>query len=202
VAILVTVGCFVLYFTVPNKEPEPEYAGKSLSEWLKPFDSIPRGLPTKSTFYSIFVTPEVIESIDALHHIGPKAVPYLLIMLRTRDSAFQKKTRRVAEWARLIKPDPISSKDRIRLRAILGFKALGSDATPALPDLVQTIKDGNEDVQNAATEVLINLGSNAKPAVPGLLNIIASPRNKHSRHCALTALWEIDPGTAAKTGFE
>src|SRR5437660_11441199 len=83
VAILVVAGVLVAVF---NREREPEYGGKRLSEWVEQYADHSDSLGQKA------------EAADAIRHIGTNAVPYLIEWLQYETPPWKRRLRRQANW--------------------------------------------------------------------------------------------------------
>jgi HEAT repeat protein len=75
--------------------------------------------------------------------------------------------------------------------AVLGFKALGQLAEPAVPDLVLLLDDADESLRNAAIQALGYIGPPARAAVPALLDEL-----RIGNLTALDSLGSIGPAAA------
>jgi hypothetical protein len=200
---LAAIALFLRGIVILSQPREPQYAGKKLTEWLQSFDesvSNPVTGPVIGPFNNDFIeTPEVRASQQAVRNIGTKALPYLLKMLSAKDFPLEQKARRLAASAHLTRSVLLSRTDLIQNRAIIGFAALGPSASPALPNLVDLIRQGDGSSPSAAAISLVQLGPAARPAIPALLDIA---RNGYGRNCksAAGALWLIDPDAAQRAG--
>jgi hypothetical protein len=123
---------------------EPRYGGKRLSVWLDDQRFVDEG--------RIELTDE---SVRAVRAIGSNAIPCLLAMLRCSDS--QAKLRlamALGRYPSLQERIPIGATKR--RQAVYGFRALGLEARPAIPEIVNlglTSSDGGtrSDAINALT---------------------------------------------------
>jgi HEAT repeats len=154
----------VLAWTVlRSSAPEPVYQGKPLSYWLQGYDVGPA-----------MNMVSVKEADEAVHAICTNAIPTLLQMLRAHDSPLKTE---LLVWAKRHHIPGIHYARPINLNfeASLAFYALGSQATNAIPDLIdildQNISDGSI---NWTAAVLGSMGPRAAAAVPALLRV---PKN-------------------------
>ncbi|HEX5103979.1 MAG TPA: HEAT repeat domain-containing protein, partial [Pirellulaceae bacterium] len=63
----------------------------------------------------------------------------------------------------------------VRLKAVEVLARMGSDANPAVPDLVALLDDPDERIRKAATRTLGRIGPEAAPAVPALMRSLLQP---------------------------
>lgn len=156
---------------------EPEYQGQSLSEWLGP------------TFQWDGSTYQGMISTDferAMQAMGTNTIPYLIRMLRTRELPGTSVLLRVRgnTWN-----DPLIAGLHLnfamvrRQRAVHGFRALGSLATNAVPELLKLA------LGNAAreTDVWRSLDGIGQSALPQMKEALESPKEE-IRVAAILAL--------------
>jgi len=86
------------------------------------------------------------EAVAAVRALGPKAVPTLLAWLRASDSPVSRNAKILLEW-RLKLPLRVPTNQEKRMRAMYGFRALGSAASSAFPALVAIALDSPDDWQ-------------------------------------------------------
>jgi len=115
--------------------PEPVYRGKALSAWLDDRRATPQG--------PVVLTDEAVAAVRAL---GPEAVPTLLAWLRASDSSLTRNAKILLEW-RLKLPLRVPTNQENRMRAMYGFRALGSAASSAFPELVAIALHSPDDWQ-------------------------------------------------------
>jgi hypothetical protein len=121
-------------------EREPQYQGKTLTEWLVVERTAAKGSQPAEM---------------AIHEIGTNALPWLLRWLRNDDSGLTTKiycfmARLPAPWR--IKPieqalNPYRA-DRPAYMAMTGFRILGPKAGPAIPQLQRLIADAKPTRKN------------------------------------------------------
>jgi HEAT repeat protein len=140
---------------------DPIVEGKPLSHWLEGYqkdgDTIPR------------------EKADRIiSAAGTNAIPTLLRLLRTHDSAAKRKLMQLTRGQHLLSLR-LTPAYRLQYQAALGFARLGSAASNALPDL---IKIYDEDISVSSRYWAINaLGSvagSSSNAVPFLVNALSN----------------------------
>ena len=108
------------------RSTEPRYQGRALSEWVTHLTLPP------------YEDERASNAVHAIRQIGPRALPFLLRQLQTRESAL----RSLRLWLKKkLTSLPLSTRsvDQIRLDACLAIIALGPDAEPALPELTRLL---------------------------------------------------------------
>jgi len=168
---------------------EPAYEGRRLSDWVA--DLTPSGRSRAG-----YSPTQVAKAQKAVRAIGTNALPYLVKTLRTRDSALRRTLIDLARKQSLINIRFTTENARLNC-AIAAFKALGTDAEPAVPVLVSWIE--NPDAENVdarsrmlAIAVLRELGPPAKSAIPTLIKVLKEhdPRAKANAAMALGRIGE------------
>ncbi len=143
---------------------EPTYAGKRLSDWVTVrWDR----------------NPEVKKQAeDAISQIGTNALPFLLAELEVHDKGLKLK---LVHWAEVLHFDKFRdlNADYIRRnRAANAMAALGSLATPAMPELVRRLSS-KLDVNFEYAFCLGHIGTNALvPLTTALTNVSNNVRQK------------------------
>jgi hypothetical protein len=155
--LVVVLGCSVVLFL---RSREPRYQGQTLSAWL--------------TVVGDSDAAEFQAAKDALKHMSPKAIPFLLKWLRKKDSPLNEG---LAQWlddhARIhFHIEPASD---YHMRARVGFSLLGTNALSAWPVLIRWTYDPDEQVRLNALGCLMDSGADAVTAVPVLLRLINDP---------------------------
>jgi hypothetical protein len=151
---------------------EPTYLGKGLSAWLRDFDAEQM--------------EKRVSAGDAVRHIGPKAVPFLvnrLEMPRPRPGAES----RLDQWKGKVlgwlgkttlppgrRPDP-------RYQAMAGLDALGPAAKDALPALEKLLREDPPDPQ--ALYVVARIGPAGLPILKSALTNEAKVLRIEARVC-------------------
>jgi HEAT repeat protein len=102
---------------------EPSYHGRKLSEWLDDYNQAG----------SIDKAQPVFEAIRAM---GTNALPFLLANLKHQDSPLKMKFYALAANQHLLKP-PLYGADPYRFTSIMALSALGSNAAPIFPELLE-----------------------------------------------------------------
>lgn len=159
---------------------EPMYKGKPLSYWLQGHPQLP-GYGT---------SPSQADVDAAIHEAGTNAIPTLLRLLQTQHSPLKIQLERWAYRIPYIRNHyPPSLPEEIM--ATYGFRALGQDAVPAVPDLVKILNGNPSSNLFANTTVILgNIGPAASGAIPTLLRIVTGT-NQYQRWYALNTLGRI-----------
>jgi len=147
---VIIFGCLAAVIVVLllwPREREPEYNGVALSGWLVRCGSTNQA--------------ECLAAVAAIRHIGTNALPFLLRWIQYEPGWRDSLGRKILGW-----PVLGSRRDVQRLiwnmtqyraiTAVNGFRILGSDANPALPEL-QRLADNPKAPETAirATQCLI-----------------------------------------------
>ncbi|MCH7729806.1 MAG: HEAT repeat domain-containing protein, partial [Planctomycetes bacterium] len=115
-------------------------------------------------------------ALDVLRQFGPAAIPALVDALK-------------------------HGKNRETCQSIGSLLIeLGPDAKPSVPQLVEIIKDPDNNARLTAIWVLEAIGPSAQPAVPALIKILQGKDNVE-RSAALMALEQIGPEASNATPF-
>ncbi len=137
VGLVGVVLCFAL--ALGRRPAEPSYQGKRLSEWLD--ERKPPG---------IILTDA---SIRAVREMRTNALPFLMSMLRSSDSQLKLRLAMRVQNVRIVR-GLIPLNGERHNAAIRGFRALGLEAKPVFPEIVELIlsSDDNSSAINALTE--------------------------------------------------
>ena len=184
-ALILLVGLGVCFLLIASHGPsEPAFEGKSLSFWLRQYgstmlaDSIPRRAPNMAARNN--------QAVAAVRAIGTNAIPFLLRMLRAKDSAVCLQVLRLARTLHIKVPyRPAYERNRDGRD---GFAILGDAARDAVPALAEIFEENiSTPSQQATGTALWHLGASASAARPTLLR---STTNSDSgvRLSALSAL--------------
>jgi HEAT repeat protein len=170
-------------------EREPEYNGKKLSEWCLFYWWTPDG-PSKRE-----------QAHMAINHIGTNALPFLLEWLRYDHPTPKERTVDIIDWlrVRLTKNTVrISLRPLVRAQvAGLGFEALGTNASPAIPALAKLIRDrtSSATTTRAAAAALACTGPQGIQKLEELLRDPTQPNRVHIL-MSLISGGESEPATA------
>jgi HEAT repeat protein len=187
------VGVIVWQAAQPG-EREPVYEGKPLSAFL---GECFRVAPADSGTGNFLC---VGEASQAVRQAGTNAIPVLLRLLRSRDSALKSKVLRLLARQQVVKVHDIPAEVWNEL-ASCGFEALGANAQAAVPELIEIANQNiSWESKSSAIESLGYVGPPAKQAVPCLLKWSTNQPSRVSAS-AKRALVRIDPEAAAKAGI-
>lgn len=178
----------VCFFCV--RESEPSYNGRTLSEWIDEeqrmdfYRQYEQGAPPS-------VTHQQVQS--AVRAIGTNALPLLLQWLRATNSSWKTTlARKTQTWPRWIQDNSAlrelteSDAPQKHVRARMGFQLLGTNALPALPQLLRIFKSStNPDEMYSAVATMTVLGADT---IPPLLNVLESGADVSHREYAIISL--------------
>jgi HEAT repeat protein len=188
VLIVLILGIALL---VPSRSPQ--YQGKTLWEWVQalPNNYVPllqRGPPN--------------EAQEALRHVGSNAIPYLIRMLRARDSAFVENIKcRLDKYPFINFAYRHAWQDRIdalkavavlgpvaqatipeisnvltqRLEVNLALRALGAIGPEAVPSLLQALTMTNNNARDTAAFMLTQFREQSAQIVPAFMVYLDDP---------------------------
>lgn len=140
------------------REREPEYQGKTLSEWLENYTFI---RDTSETAEQIELRrTKSREADEAVRNIGTKALPFLGKMLTGKDSKFVTRLKELAEWQNIIHFRFADRLDR-QLRALEGVRVLGKQAGPLIPMLGRALNEQDIGTFDISAEALVYIGPEA-----------------------------------------
>lgn len=155
------------------------YQGKPLSAWL---DEV--------WYRDAGVDPEAEKAVQ---HIGAPAIPYLLTLATTKDSAVKASISGLLpqKWF----GNYISRSGHNHFSAAFGFAALGQAAKSAVPALINLLDDKDEDIRKTAAHSLGSIGAEAQDAIPSLIKHLSDP-NQDVRVSSAEALSNIPSKSA------
>lgn len=138
--VVLSAGLILLALVVATTgEPEPEYAGKTLSEWLEEAQS--ERLPSSEHYAASAAAGERSPASAAIIQIGDRALPFLVARLQQRETWLSRVRARFSFRFEFVPPPPNVS--HIHQLTALGFEILGTNACPAIPQLSGLLVDGN-----------------------------------------------------------
>jgi HEAT repeat protein len=146
VILLLTIIAVALVFVCLPSD-EPKYGGKSLHIWLR-----------KYSYSATFLEQRDAQAERAIGAIGTNAIPTLLQMLQSEESALKWKLIRLWNDQDFFKHRPYHSWSQQDI-ALDGFKALGPIAKPAIPNLAKMIDGTN--AADYAVQALAAIGPDA-----------------------------------------
>jgi HEAT repeat protein len=128
---------------------EPQYRGKSLSEWLAECNE-----------------PRAFEARAAIQHIGTNALPWVAASIKAKDSKFTAEAVRLMQSQSVIGVHFTTARDR-RNRAVTAVRVLGETAKPIIPALMESLNDG--ETATGAAEALATLGLEGLSAMTNIV---------------------------------
>lgn len=155
---------------------EPVYDGRTLNFWLARYTSENRSETSQ------------VEADHALEAIGTNAIPTLLRMLQSRDSAIEAHALRWLKKHPALKIRWNGAETKIEA-ACQGFQHLGKNGTPAVPALIKIYQHDSSDIsRKGALVCLADIGPSASNAVPALVADLAEVTNK----LTVRVLWALE----------
>jgi hypothetical protein len=154
---------------------EPVYNGKPFSAWAEQW-----GSNHWQSYSSADAKKADQEAEAAIRHVGTNGIPFLLDLMRARESALKTKlrTKLSRSWqARLHLED---RSGRLKLIGAHGLAALGTNAGPAIPGLMEMVSmemirvPPDRDEGYLPIFTLGFMGSAAEPAVPLLIQCLTN----------------------------
>jgi hypothetical protein len=150
--LLLGVSIAAVLFVAPR---EPTHKGRPLSDWVHDLSNDKHEVRAAAA--------------EAIRAIGPGAVPYLTNSLAQRDAI----TLRIYRKNLLPKPVMKWARDRFKWHApvmesrnaAIALSSMGSNATDAIPPLIDALNDPSPLVAQSAAIALGNIGPNAIPAL-------------------------------------
>jgi hypothetical protein len=133
--LLTALFFFLLWNTPPTAPSVPSYAGRTLEQWVVDFEALDPAVGT--------------QAITAVRSIGTNALPALTCWMAHRDSNRARWFRQLLQSRESAFPWSLHhavwsrSAQGYEYRALLGFKALGPEARPALPFLEGLIREND-----------------------------------------------------------
>jgi HEAT repeat protein/putative sister chromatid cohesion protein len=152
------LAAVVVFWVHPRSEPV--YAGRALSEWLPDFD--------------LSSGPRLLLASNAIHQMGPAAVPHLGPMLRVEDSPMKLRLLRLLGKVG-IKTDFVPA-DRHRERAARACGVLGPAAAQYLPELTSMLDTWHSAIASSAYEAILKV----KPRNECVPELIKTLTNHHA----------------------
>ncbi len=183
--LVILLGAFAWFVF---RQKEPEYRGRSLTFWLE--QEVDNG----------GLDPEAETAIRAM---GADALPELLRMLGTKDTAIR---RSLVALSQKLKWFAIRPRDQRLVLGFHGFLALGAAALPVAPDLIRYLDNPDPQVRGYAAFALGRIGSGAQAAIPKLIRNLSNGSTNIAGGFAdlelrLTALALSEMGPAAQAAI-
>ena len=187
---MILLGCAIYYSTRSN---EPTYEGRPLTEWLRKLDTDLNNFRTAD-----INAPQLAGSVGPIRAIGTNAIPTLLNYVIAKPTpgvnALTRFVRKLG-WKRF----RFSVDDKQQL-AIWGFWALGQDAKPAAPELVQIVYTGTGDSRGTALSCLSNFERDREIMLPVMLKLLSDSDKDMARY-ATNRLVSYFPEEAKNAGI-
>jgi len=169
---------------------EPRYAKKPLSMWLKEIEqSKGEQQTTRSN-----------DARTAVQTLGEKALPSLVSMAQAKDSVTRRTVRGWLGRLPLVQLPPTTSAEYHEM-AKNGFAILGSEASPAAPELVKSLSDEDGEVKSCADFCLRKIWPDATDT-ESLLRRLAEGKDSKLKKAAIKALDKIERDKTAEKRSE
>lgn len=147
-AILVLLGLGVIV-VFSSKAKEPVYQSKSLDQWLDEYNRVS----------SMDKTEPASKAIRAM---GTNCLPFLLAHIRHADSHLKQKLVSLIQKQKLVKL-PFYGEDPYQSTSVLALRALDSQASPLLPELLPIAQDPK--TRWLGMLALLAIGTNSIPTL-------------------------------------
>jgi hypothetical protein len=144
--------------------PEPVYNGKPLSEWAEQY---------RTNHWSRWAGGAAEREAEfAVQQIGTNGIPFLLELVRARDSVMKLRLRKVFPVSWWIRLDLNQTRGEMERRVgVAGLVALGTNAVLAVPHLIELAEHHPmDDGPYPVTTALYELGPTAERAIPFLIS--------------------------------
>ena len=182
-AIVSVIVAGIAFFAFRSREPV--YQGRPLSAWLEDLDY---GRPS-------FRREAVPLAEEAVRRMGSNAVPFLVGMMRCKDSPFRKKMVALCSKQSFIKFNFRPAADTLQWRGALGIYVLGPAGKAAIPELINLLSNQHTWIRGRAAMALGKIGPDAKVAVPYLIKTL-SDKDADVRACTCIGLSDLGPVAA------
>ncbi len=182
-AILLVLFASVWGF-VRAQSRKTDYAGRSLISWLEICARIPPAIGRLTD--DPRPRDKHAEAIRAVQHIGTNALPTLLQWVKGEDPPWKSKLITYLAAHPQIPYRIYSAQDKF-IFAADAFQYLGSNAAPALPDLMDFFKKGDSDERFRVAVVVAVMGSSARTVEPILINYLRSHQQDPSSASSINA---------------
>jgi len=178
IAALIAAACLltgILLVALPGRSPEPQYHGRSLSEWL-------RTAPTAGSPNALALSDE---ARDAVRHIGTNALPVLLRWISYDPSQFKVTLLRLpGALPGSFNPAFLHRAEDRALDAQKAFAVLGPGARAAIPELTRLAMTAHH--EKRAGRCIEALGRIGPEALPALLAVSTNTAGVARHRAALT----------------
>ena len=178
--VFILLGILLLLVNAIWHPFEQRYQGKRLSAWAKDILNCEFGEASGAQHWDE-VQAKRAEAVEAIRHIGTKALPLALKYCRAKDSALKKKLKDRANGQKVFEIHLLHDTDYQQMGVEI-FEALGPVARPAIPSLIKLFQEKDEGVSSAAEMALNAVGPDAIPP------LIAALTNANERVRASAAI--------------
>lgn len=185
VAIL-TAWVLVMIFRPSN---EPTWHGRTLTEWLD----------RARVIYVMINKPSDEDPIQALNEIGTNALPILIKMLEAKDGPLKGKFIDVVNSQRLVNVRLKTAGEKVSA-AMNGFRYLGTNALPALPQMLRLTQNRDTGTRMFATSCISNIRRFDPLLCPALEGCLNDPDTEVKRGAA-QLLMRFYPAEAERLGL-
>lgn len=194
--ILVSVIIMVILYTVhranSNDRLHAKYEDRTLTEWLNDYE----GAQVPGNSYYTNQEEIKIKCSIAINAMGTNALPELMLMLHSKDSAFKQKALSLAQSVCHIHYILPAVKHHM---AYQGIQMLGTNALPAAPDLALMMKRGEDGERFTALEMLEDMGA-WEILKPALIAMFQNDPDAGLREIAAHELVHLFPSDADGVG--
>lgn len=168
------------------RSKEPSYHGKTLTEWLRNRE--------------VELTDNIghDESAKAIKAIGTNALPTLLRMAAASDGALKRLLIRLANGQTIVRVHAQTATEQRDL-ADMGFAVLGTNALPAVPELIELTKNQDPAVRLDALGFLSLIHPDTNVFFP-VLKVCLQDRDVNVQHAAATTIMYGYPHEAERLG--
>jgi hypothetical protein len=159
------------FWFFPLRNPEPAYNGRRLGEWVTLHSNAYR-----SRNSSLGVSKE--EAATAIRAIGTNGLPFLTEWTGYEPGKLRSKLNGAVfsgpSWLRgnQFVVDTLTSREGLAVYASEAFAALGSEAAPAIPELVSIAQRPGDGPSRQ--QAVMALGRIGPAAIPALTNLVAN----------------------------
>lgn len=160
VLLLCALGAYVLI----SPPPEPRVENRPLSEWLADLDHSQRGT------YNLTNRPK---AEAAVRQMDTNAVPHLVRLMNRRDSGAGLWIRSILTKLSITQARPAA--DKIRWRAVMATRLLGTNAIAARPTVIALLSDSHPHVRASAIYTLEGIDPGSRSTTHHLLQALTDP---------------------------
>ncbi len=143
------------------RDRQPMYQGKELSQWLIEYGAS-RGVDAAAAE----------RASNAVHQIGTNALPHLIKWMNFRTPRWRDRLARSVPAPAWLLPSIAGPGPTRVSEAVIGFKILGQDASPAVPQLTKML--GHWEPQRNTRAALIALGLVGEAGLPPLVELVTN----------------------------